>query len=199
MTNLPHLAEGLEPEERLRLVLRRLSGLGFSVVVGDSKSRSMTNPLNRRITLAAGSRISPRSLPLLAHELAHAERQGSGLASRLAFAFAYVGAAALGGALLLLIPFLIWYAISSPLEGSLSILACVVFGLGLIHSSDKWRAAEEVEGEAHEAAMRARIGPAGDEPKASHRLGDFRSPYYLRGRPEKFDRLIEARAAELIL
>lgn len=154
-----HFAPALAPEERLRLILDRLEALGFRLEIGRHPTRSTTNPITRVITLQAGALIGIGELPLLAHELAHAERQGPDLGGRIWFGFAYAGAAVLGLLLLLAClgaPWLSWLPwLSLP-------------GLALLAWSDRFRGEEEIEGEAHEAAMVALL--RGAEPVASHRL-----------------------------
>lgn len=183
-----HLSPKMTHAARLRAVKARLGELGYTLEVGDHPTRSITWPISRRIVLRAGAKIEPSLLPLLVHELAHAERQGRSLTARLWWGFCYLGGGILG-ALIFLVA-LVGFFFSS------SFALLLPLGAALILWSDRFRGREEIEGEAHEAVMRALL--EGAPPRASHRLGNLQAPYLLIGDPGDFSELILIRSDELL-
>lgn len=167
-----YFAAGLNDEERLRLLRARASALGYEIREWEHPTRSMSNPITRKITLRRGS-LSARAddlLPLLAHEVRHGEQQAGHLLRRASWVFCYL-ADAFGAALLLCAALgAVW---------SLWSLLAALPALGLIWLGQSFRARVEAEGEAHEAAMRAVLT---GELYASHKIGGFRAPYFLVGR-----------------
>lgn len=182
MTEHHHLEPGISVAERRDRVLAMIEAAGYTVVTGDHETRSMSNPLTRRITLRRGVLVTGKSLTLvalLAHEGWHADQQSGPLPRRLWWAMKYAGFGVLGvlcvpAAALLAFAVSAWFAALAPV------------GVALVWWSDRFRGDVEVEARGHECAVRMLHLHGIDPLVRDHKFGGLRMPYLLFGSADDF-------------
>lgn len=160
MTDLRYLHPGLTQEERLELLMRKITDLGWRVdswprwllKLGWSKRRSMAFGLTKTLYMADHTRANNRTLiPVLSHEARHAERaKEHGRTWTLTYILGPVLVVAAALALIPAVVLLFWQFYWTLVPFAVLLLSAVV----LWGPSERHRLREEIEGESFETAAR---------------------------------------------